>query len=225
MTDNSKKLELIQSLFAINGFDCPFDSARTLLRFSEILEVWNEKVNLTAHRTLDDIVLKDFIDATYFDMYRITYRNDSSETIDLACGAGFIGITVSILHPEASVTFLDSNRKRISFVRKVISELGLKNASVEWGRGEEVKPHLSERFDAVVSRASFDLARFEELANQYVQNSAHAFFMGGSDKGYASSHGKSGLIEVKSEEYVLKPAGYRRKIVIFKKGAPETGST
>src|SRR3989338_4241221 len=118
MTDNSKKLELIQSLFAINGFDCPFDSARTLLRFSEILEVWNEKVNLTAHRTLDDIVLKDFIDATYFDMYRITYRNDSSETIDLACGAGFIGITVSILHPEASVTFLDSNRKRISFVRK-----------------------------------------------------------------------------------------------------------
>lgn len=225
MRDQEKKIGLIRDLFELNGFQCPPEAALKLLKFTEILSVWNQKMNLTAHRSLEDIILKDLVDASYFDTYRIMYRIDSHEILDLACGAGFVGITISILHPEASVYFLDASRKRISFVRRVISDLDIANAHVEWGRGEEIRPHLRERFDSVVSRASFDLSTFQEVSRQYVQNSGHTYFMAGSDKRYDVQNGGHDLVEMPAMEYVIKPEGYRRRILIFKKDPLSAGST
>ena len=50
----------------------------------------------------------------------------TSKLIDIGTGAGIPGIPLKIILPELSVTLLDSNKKKCSFLEEVIKELDLK---------------------------------------------------------------------------------------------------
>lgn len=217
VNQGTKNEGIIGDLFEMNGFSLSSDSVQKFARFIEILDVWNKKINLTAHCKFGEIVLKDMIDSAYFNMYRIMYRCDGSKIMDLGCGAGFTGITVMIMSPELSVCFLDASRKKINFVRQVLSELGLKNGELQWGRGEKIEEPLRGRFGAVVSRASFNPSSFVRVASQYVQNSAHLFYMAGHEKKYPSVQSPEGVTQIDDVQYIIKPDGYKRRILIFKK--------
>mgnify|MGYP004711048367 CR=1 FL=1 len=71
--------------------------------------------------------------------------------IDVGTGAGVPGVPLAIVRPESHFTLLDSLGKRVSFLRQVRHELGLKNIEPVQSRVEEFEPLPP--FDGVISRA------------------------------------------------------------------------
>ena len=121
-------------------------------RYLELLLEWNEKFNLTAITDKDEIEEKHFIDSIelvkFFDVKNKTL-------LDVGSGAGFPGIPLAIVEPTLHVTLLESNGKRISFLRGVVKELGLNNVDIIQGRSEELGTR--EKYDIVTARAVKEL--------------------------------------------------------------------
>ena len=126
--------------------------------FLNLLLEWNEKFNLTAITDKDEIEEKHFIDSIelvkYFDVKNKTL-------LDVGSGAGFPGIPLAIVEPTLQVTLLESNGKRVSFLREAIKVLGLQNIDIIQGRVEELGTR--EKYDFVTARAVKELNILLEL--------------------------------------------------------------
>ena len=58
------------------------------------------------------------------------------DLIDLGSGAGFPGLPIKIYAPSLSLTLIESNHKKATFLREVIRALTLTNINVFGGRAE-----------------------------------------------------------------------------------------
>ena len=77
------------------------------------------------------------------------------KAIDIGTGAGFPGLPVAIALPNLSVTLLDSTRKKIDFLEKVLPSLAIENAATLLGRSDEIwrQPHHKAAYDIALLRA------------------------------------------------------------------------
>ncbi len=125
------------------------------------LERWNRKVNLTAVRDREQMV--------------VLHLNDSlvarpllhgRRILDVGTGAGFPGLPLAIAEPEREFTLLDSNNKKIQFVQHAAGVLGLDNVTAIKARVEDYAP--GHRFDTVIARALATLPRLVEIAGHHV---------------------------------------------------------
>ncbi|MBE9008408.1 16S rRNA (guanine(527)-N(7))-methyltransferase RsmG [Fortiea sp. LEGE XX443] len=80
---------------------------------------------------------------------------EGASVIDIGTGAGFPGIPVGIIAPNSTVTLLDSTRKKITFIDKVLATLGLSNCKTLLGRTEEIGQQTQHRqtYDLALIRA------------------------------------------------------------------------
>jgi 16S rRNA (guanine527-N7)-methyltransferase len=83
--------------------------------------------------------------------------------LDVGTGPGLPGIPLAIIYPDIQFTLLDSNGKKIRFVRQAVLELGLKNVQAEQVRVEAYRP--LQLFDTIVTRAFASLAEILELTS------------------------------------------------------------
>lgn len=144
---------------------------KLLEQYYKILVHWNEKMNLTAITEYNDVVRKHFIDSALLVLCDEFSRHSSNSVLDLGCGAGFPGMVLAILRPQDSFTLVDSLRKRIDFLKIVVSELGLTNVNLFHGRAEDFGQNLKFRnsFDFVVSRAVAELPLLLEFCVPFVK--------------------------------------------------------
>jgi 16S rRNA (guanine527-N7)-methyltransferase len=126
----------------------PAQSER-LLDYIELLARWNATYNLTAVRDIDEMVTRHLLDSLAIAPY---VRGEN--LVDLGTGAGLPGIPLAVLDERRAVTLVDSNGKKIRFLREAVRVLGLRNARVEQARAED----LPGQFDCVVARAFASLA-------------------------------------------------------------------
>ncbi len=117
-----------------------------LLAFIKLLEKWNKTYNLTAIRTLEDMVALHLLDSL-----AILPHITGQRIIDIGTGAGLPGIPLAVCLPDASFMLLDSNAKKTRFVQQAILELKLKNARIHHSRVEDYQPELG--FDTITTRA------------------------------------------------------------------------
>src|SRR5215469_7330154 len=82
--------------------------------------------------------------------------------VDLGSGAGLPGIVLAILLPQARVTLVEPMARRVEFLSECVAALGLRNAEVLRGRGEELAGKMSA--DVVTSRAVAPLDRLAGLS-------------------------------------------------------------
>lgn len=151
--------------------------------FCSLLIRENKVMNLTAIDEPEEIEVRHFIDclegATVIkELWQImsgtgtkTDKYDFS-LIDIGSGAGFPGIPLKIVFPEAKFTLLDSLNKRIVFLDKVIKELELQNVTAISARAEDLGKEGSvsrETFDFVTSRAVASLPVLLEYSLPFVK--------------------------------------------------------
>lgn len=120
--------------------------------YADRLVSWNNHVNLTAITEPDEIVIKHFVDCLHIMNY-VTF-SEGQTLVDVGCGAGFPGLPLLIANPDLEVTFVDSVRKKLAFIREALNNAGLiarvKNERAEiLGRDEEYR----EQFDYATARA------------------------------------------------------------------------
>lgn len=87
---------------------------------------------------------------------------EGSRVLDVGTGAGFPGLPLAIAEPDKEFVLLDSNGRKVAFVRHVIGTLGLANASAVQARVEDYAP--DECFDTVIARALGSARKLLELA-------------------------------------------------------------
>lgn len=139
------------------------------LDYYEILIETNKVMNLTAITEFDDVIEKHFLDS--LSLCRIYKFNDDISILDMGTGAGFPGIPLKIVYPEASFVLADSLNKRIKFLNEVIIKLGLKKIQAVHGRAEEMARNkvYREQFDLCVSRAVANLSSLSEYCIPFVK--------------------------------------------------------
>lgn len=75
--------------------------------------------------------------------------------VDVGCGAGFPGLPVKIVRPNLPITLIDSHGKALTFVQRVVEEMGLEGVTVLHARAEEAAhdPSHRERYGLALCRA------------------------------------------------------------------------
>lgn len=128
---------------------------RTLLLYLDKLLMWNKAYNLTAITDPTEALVKHIIDCLAILPYL-----PEGHLLDIGTGAGLPAVIIAICQPDRLCTALDSNQKKIRFIKQVASELKLSNLKPVAAR---IEAHDS-RYDVITSRAFASLTDFVEVA-------------------------------------------------------------
>ena len=115
-----------------------------LTRHYELLERWNQRLNLTSIRKLEDAVVRHYCESLFFALH---LPCAAGKVLDFGSGAGFPGIPLAVLCPSVQVTLAESHQRKAVFLREASRQLA--NVVVCARRAEE----CGVGFDWVVSRA------------------------------------------------------------------------
>lgn len=137
--------------------------------FYNLVMEWNQMMNLTAITEVTEVVDKHFIDSFLFAPF--IPQGDKISLVDVGSGAGFPGIPLAILRPDIEVTCVDSLKKRIGFLEKVVQECGLDHVQPLHGRTEDLvkDPAHRDAYDFATARAVARLPVLLEYAMPFVK--------------------------------------------------------
>ncbi len=152
------------------------ETMSALRRLEELLQKWNQKINLVSKSTIDEVWTRHIIDSAQIFELVPSWRLWA----DFGSGGGFPGLVVAILakekRPESKTVLVESDHRKAVFLRTVIRELELR-ATVYSERIEDLK-----RLDAdvVSARALADLTSLLGYASRHLKRGGSALFLKGS---------------------------------------------
>lgn len=156
MDSKAEGLDLIQSMMS-DGQSVSRETIHRLGIYESLVKKWQPAQNLVAPKTLNEIWVRHIADSV-----QIYSAYPQARTwVDMGSGAGFPGLVTAILLKDTSqnhhVHMIESNGRKVMFLRTVARELGL-NVSVHNDRIENVLADWDGPVDAFSARAltSFD---------------------------------------------------------------------
>lgn len=192
------------------------------VRYYNLLIAGNRQVNLTHIIDAKDVALKHFIDS--LTCTSVVDFSEEKSIVDVGSGAGFPGIPLKIIFPQINLTMVDSQQKRVNFLRWVTQELSLSGIEIyhrraeEFGRGESFR----ENYDMCVSRAVAGLQVLGEFCLPLVKVGGFFIALKGPDMETEINEAEKGIRilggKVKSLHKLKLPVtGDGRSIVVIEK--------
>lgn len=149
------------------GLNLSDDALGLLLKYQDALVLWNKAYNLTAIRDPKEMLVKHLLDSL-----SILKGLPAGRLLDVGTGGGMPGMIVALCQPERDCVLLDSNGKKIRFLKQFIADLKLKNVIAVQTRVEnEDSIQDLGKFDVVTSRAFASLSDFVAAARPYMHDS------------------------------------------------------
>lgn len=145
------------------GLDLSATQQQQLLQHLALIARWNRVYNLTAVREPAQMLTQHLLDSLA--VVRPLRRHTQGAAItllDVGSGAGLPGVAISVACPEVGVSCVDTVSKKVSFIRQVGVELGLKHFNALHARVESM---AGGHFDVITSRAFASLADFVALTD------------------------------------------------------------
>jgi len=187
--------------------------------FLEMLRNRGRDNNLTGFRDSQELAVQVVGDALapLEEAPELIREEGPEELLDVGSGAGLPGIIYALYWPECEVVLLESNKKRLEFLREAIESLELENVKILEGRAESHAHELvwRERFDLVTSRALAPLPIALELCLPYLALEGHMLTFKGTnpaeevrDAEFALNKLGAGKVDVKT--YHAAPGEPRR---------------
>ena len=161
MTKNDFLLEVNKLGISLND-----NQLIALDNYAKFLLEYNEHTNLTAIKTITDVYLKHFYDS--LTIVKNVDLNKVTTLLDIGTGAGFPGMVLKICYPNLKITLLDSNNKKIAFLKELSEKLNI-DVEIIYDRAEVFVENRREYYDIVTSRAVADLSILSELAIPYLK--------------------------------------------------------
>ena len=149
MTDRATLQAQLENGIAALGLELPGMAVDRLLDYQALLQRWNAAYNLTAVREPEQMISRHLLDSLAI----LPYVRGAS-LADLGTGPGLPGIVLAIAAPGRQILLVDSNGKKVRFLREAIRSLKLEGVSAVQSRVEAVEG----QFDCVTARAFASLA-------------------------------------------------------------------
>lgn len=189
-------------------------------KYAEMLVSYNEKVNLTALTSPEDIAEKHFIDSILPFLH--FSPKEGASVIDVGTGAGFPSCPLKIVREDIALTLVDSLNKRVNFLNMLSQNLSL-DAKCIHARAEELGKDLDyrEKFDIATARAVANLPMLCEYCLPFVKVGGYFAALKGSrgadeaKEAYTAIKTLGGKLQ-EVYEYSL-PSGDNRTLIIIKK--------
>jgi 16S rRNA (guanine527-N7)-methyltransferase len=146
------------------GLDLSEEALTLLLKYQDALVLWNKAYNLTAIRDPKEMLVKHLLDSL-----SILKDLPKGRLLDVGTGGGMPGMIIALCQPERSCVLLDSNGKKIRFLKQFIADLKLTNVIAVQTRVEN-EDSIGElgQFDVITSRAFASLIDFVNAAQPYM---------------------------------------------------------
>jgi len=141
---------------------------RLLVYFAELTK-WSRRINLIARDTPEVQILENhFLDSLTLLPLLLAQGNRAVHLLDVGTGAGFPGLVLACVLPEARFTLVEPRQKRVTFLRHLLRTLQLNNVSVV---ADRIEPHAlawQGRFSHITSRAVAEPSLFLPLVRPLV---------------------------------------------------------
>ena len=146
------------------GLELSEGQVDALMGYHDLVLQTRSQLNLTGLRDPERIL--DVLIGESLDFCRSDLIPAGGRVLDLGTGAGVPGITLAVWGADLHLTLLDRTQKKIAFVQRAATALGLRNCHPAWGSAEELSHGMSpdERFEAVVARGVGTVAHLMRLA-------------------------------------------------------------
>ena len=156
--DYLKFKEIIENDLKYINLEITDESKENLYKYMNNLIEWNQKINLTAIKNEEEIILKHFVDSIYIK------NMVKGRVLDIGSGAGFPGIPLRLVNNNINLVSIDSVNKKINFQKDTAEKLSLNNIEIIHTRAENLAQNKDyrEQFDFVVSRAVANLSTLSE---------------------------------------------------------------
>lgn len=159
MDHGTEPLQMLEALCREEGITLEKEQLEKLVRYSELLDSWNRKINLISRKEDAPVILKHVFHSLLISLHHAFQQGE--RVLDLGTGGGLPGIPLAIAFPETNFLLVDATGKKITACKGMIKELGLKNAHAVHSRVEELK---GVEFDTVLSRQVAPLKELSEYA-------------------------------------------------------------
>jgi 16S rRNA (guanine527-N7)-methyltransferase len=144
--------------------------------------------------------------------------------LDVGAGAGFPGLVLKIAHPSLRVSLLESNGKKVAFLRHVARQCQLRQIQVIQGRTESAAAELaSEGYEVVTARALAGLEQTLTLCAPWVIQGGLFVSFQGTDAAARIETCRplleaSGLVLIRNLAYQVPGKPQQRHVLIFRRG-------
>jgi 16S rRNA (guanine527-N7)-methyltransferase len=174
---NNEALTLEQGIQEL-GYSAAPSQIEALFKYLEILDTTNRSFNLTR------IAREEYVTLHLLDSLTALAcmpQTPHPRIIDIGTGAGFPGVPLAALLPEAHVTLLDSTAKKVRFAEETAHQCGITNCRGIHARAEALAKDNQhrERYDVVVSRAVASFATLIQLMLPLVRPGGRAIALKG----------------------------------------------
>jgi 16S rRNA (guanine527-N7)-methyltransferase len=128
--------EETRHLLERNGLAIPDERWEMLLRWAEVMQEVNQRVNLISRKEAHLLWERHALPCLA--LLALRTIPEGVDVCDFGTGGGLPGLLLALARPDLRVTLLDSRQKKLSVVQEMIDALGASNAQVALGRGEEL---------------------------------------------------------------------------------------
>ena len=108
---------------------------------------------MLSHHLYDSLSIQDYL--------------EGERIADIGSGGGLPAIPLALVNPDRHFTLIESNGKKVGFLRQAAIELELENMAVVHSRVEEYHPE--QRFDLIMSRAFAAIGDFVAQSQHLLQ--------------------------------------------------------
>jgi len=144
--------ETLNGLLADLGIALDAGQLELLDQYRRLLWMWNERMNLTRHTTIEKFARRDVVDS--WQLCQLVKAGE--RVLDIGTGGGVPGLVMAILRPDLQLVVSESTQKKGVAVTSIVEQLKLP-VVVHACRAEEVLELVT--FDTLVARAVAPLAK------------------------------------------------------------------
>lgn len=142
----------LQKCLEKHGFIINETQIKQFVTYRDELKRWNRKINLTTIVDDHGIIIKHFLDSlSILCCFSIPKY---AKIADVGTGAGFPGLPIKIYRPDIEMFLIEASKKKVAFLKYLLSILGLENVEIANARAEELikLPAYNSQYDLVLTR-------------------------------------------------------------------------
>jgi 16S rRNA (guanine(527)-N(7))-methyltransferase RsmG len=176
--EREQAMALVRAMAGAWKFPIDDHQAGALSSYAGSLLRWNAHINLTAARSVEQLVTEHLPDA-----FALARRLDQpARVVDVGSGGGLPAIPLALLRIGLTVELSEPIAKKVAFLRTAIRELDLgARVTVSSSRGEQIAERTPRAYDVAISRATLAPEKWLALAARLVRPGGRMFALATAD--------------------------------------------